>query len=215
MHAGAAAILRVCRIASCALLLALGIAACAHRSAGPQLAAVQLGPRPLFLVDDMDPGPLKERLMQCAPGPFERTEFSIAHRGAPLQFPEHTRESYVAAARMGAGILECDVTFTRDRELVCRHAQCDLHTTTNILDTPLAAKCSVPFTPFDPDNVDPATGRPRPAMAQCCTSDITLAEFRTLRGKMDAFDPEARTVEEYLDGTPAWRTDLYASRGTI
>jgi glycerophosphoryl diester phosphodiesterase len=38
---------------------------------------------------------------------------------------------------MGAGILECDVTFTRDRELVCRHAQCDLHTTTNILDTPL------------------------------------------------------------------------------
>ena len=25
------------------------------------------------------------------------------------------------------------VTFTKDRELVCRHAQCDLHTTTNIL----------------------------------------------------------------------------------
>ena len=25
---------------------------------------------------------------------------------------------------MGAGILECDVTFTKDLELVCRHAQC-------------------------------------------------------------------------------------------
>lgn len=25
------------------------------------------------------------------------------------------------------------VTFTKDKELVCRHAQCDLHTTTNIL----------------------------------------------------------------------------------
>jgi len=49
-------------------------------------------------------------------------DFSIGHRGAALQFPEHTRESYVAAARMGAGILECDVTFTKDRELVCRHS---------------------------------------------------------------------------------------------
>ena len=31
---------------------------------------------------------------------------------------------------MGAGIVECDVTFTKDKELVCRHSQCDLHTTT-------------------------------------------------------------------------------------
>ena len=43
---------------------------------------------------------------------------------------------------MGAGIVECDVTFTKDKELVCRHAQNDLHTTTNILATPLAAKCT-------------------------------------------------------------------------
>jgi glycerophosphoryl diester phosphodiesterase len=28
---------------------------------------------------------------------------------------------------MGAGIIECDVTFTKDRELVCRHDQRDLH----------------------------------------------------------------------------------------
>ena len=48
---------------------------------------------------------------------------------------------------MGAGIQECDVTFTNDRQLVCRHDQCDLHTTTNILLTPLAAKCSQPFAP--------------------------------------------------------------------
>jgi glycerophosphoryl diester phosphodiesterase len=48
---------------------------------------------------------------------------------------------------MGAGIVECDVTFTKDKELVCRHAQNDLHTTTNILATPLAAKCVQPFTP--------------------------------------------------------------------
>ncbi len=50
-----------------------------------------------------------------------------------MQFPEHTKVSYLAAARMGAGIIECDVTFTKDTELVCRHSQCNLHATTDIL----------------------------------------------------------------------------------
>jgi len=51
----------------------------------------------------------------------------------------------VDAGGMGAGIIECDVTFTKDRELVCRHSQCDLHTTTNILTVPeLAAIVGVP-----------------------------------------------------------------------
>ena len=164
----------------------------------------QLGPRPFFLVDNMDDSRLKQTLKQCENGPFYRTDFSIGHRGAPLQFPEHTVESYLAASRMGAGILECDVTFTKDRELVCRHSQCDLHTTTNILlDDELAQKCSEPFTP-----ADPTTGKP--ASAKCCTSDITLAEFRTLKGKMDAADRSATTVEEYVGGTADWRTDLYA-----
>ncbi len=40
-----------------------------------------------------------------------------------------------------------------------------------------------------------------PASAECRTSDITLAEFKTLRGKMDASNPRARTVAEYLGGT--------------
>lgn len=171
-------------------------------------AAVQLGPRPFFLVEDMDEGALKSKLQQCADGPFYKTDFSIGHRGAALQFPEHTRESYEAAARMGAGILECDVTFTKDRELVCRHSQCDLHTTTNILATPLAQQCSVPFTPAVP-------GSDVQANARCCTSDITLAEFKTLCGKMDAFNPDATTPEAYLGGTADWRTDLYAGCGTL
>ena len=158
-------------------------------------ASVQLGPRPFFLVDDMTPGALKNKLKSCTEGPFKKSDFSIGHRGAALQFPEHTKESYEAGARMGAGILECDVTFTSDKELVCRHSQCDLHTTTNILATPLAAKCSVPFAPavFD------ANGNlVQPASATCCTSDLTLAEFKSLRGKMDASNPRARTVAEYL-----------------
>lgn len=174
---------------------------------------IQLGPRPFWLVEDMDESALRDELAECAAGPFVRTNFSIGHRGAPMQFPEHTVESYEAAYRMGAGILECDVTFTADRELVCRHAQCDLHTTTNILAIPeLAAKCSEGFTPAVLDENGNVV---EPARARCCTSDITLEEFRMLEGKMDAFDPAAQTVEAYLGGTAGWRTDLYATRGTL
>ncbi|WP_411725881.1 glycerophosphodiester phosphodiesterase family protein [Methyloglobulus sp.] len=167
---------------------------------------VQLGPRPFFLVNDMRKGELKAALQQCSEGPFHKTDFSIGHRGAALQFPEHTKQSYEAAARMGAGIVECDVTFTKDKELVCRHSQCDLHTTTNILETNLAGKCSVlpdfnSATPF--------------ANVQCCTSDITLAEFKTLKGKMDAGNPKAKTVAEYIVATPNFRTDLYSANGTL
>ena len=174
---------------------------------------VQLGPRPYFLIDDMDESDLKTKLASCAEMPMHPHELSIGHRGAPMQFPEHTLESYLAAARMGAGVLECDVTFTADRELVCRHSQCDLHTTTNILAIPdLAAKCSKPFTPAEFDSNGNLT---RKASAQCCTSDITLADFKRLRGKMDAADPNATTIEAYLGGTADWRTDLYSSRGTL
>ena len=161
----------------------------------------------------MSPSPLKSKLQRCAKRTdnFEPHDFSIGHRGAPLQFPEHTRESYMAAARMGAGILECDVTFTKDRELVCRHAQCDLHTTTNIVATDLAKKCSVPPM-VAADGTLLNAGEIR-----CCTSDVTLAEFKTLNGKMDASDSSATTIEGYLGGTAGFRTDLYAggSRGTL
>jgi glycerophosphoryl diester phosphodiesterase len=167
---------------------------------------VQLGPRPFFLVDDMANSPLKTKLQQCSKGPFFKTNFSIGHRGAALQFAEHTEQSYKAGAKMGAGIVECDVTFTKDKELVCRHSQCDLHTTTNILDTPLAGKCSV-----QPDLTSATPFKD----VKCCTSDITVAEFKTLKGKMDAGNPNAKTVAEYLDSTPNFRTDLYSGNGKL
>jgi glycerophosphoryl diester phosphodiesterase len=174
--------------------------------------SIQLGPRPFYLVDGMDEGPLKDKLEKCKSGPFRRTEFSIGHRGAALQFPEHTKESYEAAARMGAGIVECDVTFTRDGTLACRHAQNDLHTTTNILQTPLAAACTTAFTPAVLD----ANGKiVTPAKAECRTSDLTIDEFRSLRGKMDASNPAARTVDEFVGGTASFRTDVNTGRGTL
>ncbi|OCK76917.1 glycerophosphoryl diester phosphodiesterase [Lepidopterella palustris CBS 459.81] len=170
---------------------------------------VQLGPRPYFVVNDMDEGPLKIKLQSCSEGPFYSTDFTFGHRGAPLQFPEHTKESYMAAARMGAGVIECDVTFTKDKQLVCRHSMCDLHTTTNILTIPeLAKKCTQPFIP-----ADPAKGTP--ASATCCTSDITLAEFKALCAKMDGSVPTATNVTQYMAGTPPFRTDLYSTCGTL
>lgn len=196
-----------CLFAFFALALLAPIAPAAAQSV-PLPREAQIGPRPFYLVDKMKDGPLKEKLSQCT-GPFHKTDFSIGHRGAAMMFPEHSKESYTAAARMGAGVIECDVTFTKDRQLVCRHSQCDLHTTTNILAVPeLAAKCTQGFGP-----ADPATGKK--ASAKCCTSDITLAEFKTLTAKMDGFNPDATNVADYINGTPRWRTDLYANSGTL
>lgn len=166
---------------------------------------ITMGPRPYFLIDKMAESPLKTRLQSCANGPFKRTDFSIGHRGAQMMFPEHTREANTAAARMGAGILECDVTFTKDLALVCRHAQNDLHATTDILATDLAETCRRPFTPAT------ANGK---ASAECRTSEITLEEFRSLTPKMDAIDKTATTLADYMNATAAWRTDLYARSGT-
>ena len=166
--------------------------------------SVQLGPRPFYLVQGMDEGKLKGRLMQCENGPFYRTDFSIGHRGAALQFPEHSDASYRAGAKMGAGIVECDVTFTKDGELVCRHSECDLQTTTNIVATDLNDKCTVPWSGPGQD--------PKP---KCCTSDLTLDEFKSLKPKMDASNPSATTPEGYLGGTASWRTDLYTGQAKV
>jgi glycerophosphoryl diester phosphodiesterase len=166
--------------------------------------SVELGPRPFYLVDGMDDSWLKSRLRECKAGPFHKTDFSIGHRGAAPQFPEHTKEAYQAGARQGAGIVECDVTLTKDKQLVCRHSDCDLHTTTNIVDTPLNNECEVPWSG---PNQSPAP--------KCCTWNLTLAQFKTLRGKMDASNAAATTPAGYLGGTASWRTDLYTGRGTL
>src|SRR5262249_30558692 len=92
--------------------------------------------------------------------------------------------------------------FTKDGELVCRHDECDLHTTTDIVATELNGKCSVPWS-------GPGSS------PKCCTSDLTLDEFKSLHGKMDASNPAATTAQGFLGGTASFRTDLYNSRGTL
>jgi glycerophosphoryl diester phosphodiesterase len=103
------------------------------------------------------------------------------------------------------------VTFTKDLVLVCRHSQNDLATTTNIVATPLGATCRKPFRPAEID----AEGRlMRAATAECRTSEITAAEFKTLRGKIDAFNAAARTPQEFIDATPAPREGFDAGEPT-
>ena len=172
--------------------------------AQPETAA--LGPRPAWLVNNLAPSPLKTTLSSCladasfVPKPHD---FSIGHRGACLQYPEHTAESYQAAIEQGAGIVECDMAVTKDGEIVCRHDHCDLHTSTNILATALAAKCSIPFTPAN------ATHNAR---VSCCTSDLTLAEFKTLCGRMDSAKATATSAADYISmaNTATFRTDLFS-----
>ena len=196
------------------VLLGVALAVELAGSAQPLDERVELGARPAFLVADMRDGELKSRLQACLDAPPRRTAFSIGHRGAGLVYPEHTLEAYEAAYRMGAGTLECDVTFTKDGALVCRHAQNDLATTTDILLTPLASTCVAPFRPAR--LYADGTVR-RAASAECRTSDITLAEFKTLRGKVDAFDAAAQTVEQFVSPRLAPRPGLGAglARGTL
>jgi glycerophosphoryl diester phosphodiesterase len=191
-------------------LMAVGVRAtpCPGSPGQKPITNIQLGPRPYWLVNNMDAGPLKDKLASCSEKKIKTSSWSIGHRGGgTLMIPEESVESNLAGARMGAGVLECDVTFTKDKQLVCRHSQCDLHTTTNIVNIPaLNAKCTTPFTPAKDG---------KPAAAKCCTSDITLAEYKTLCSKMDSSNASAVTPAAYLGGTPRYRTDLYATCGTV
>jgi glycerophosphoryl diester phosphodiesterase len=83
-------------------------------------STVQPGPRPFYLVDQLEEGGLKHKLEACMANirTYTHHDFSIGHRGAALRFPEHTVESYEAGRRMGAGVLECDVTFTNDGDIL-------------------------------------------------------------------------------------------------
>lgn len=57
----------------------------------------------------------------------------FAHRGASFDYPEMSREAYLAAVEQGADGFETDLRLTRDRVIVCWHdasmkrvADCDL-----------------------------------------------------------------------------------------
>lgn len=130
------------------------------------------------------------------PGPFTNCETTIAHRGSPLGYPDHTKEGYEAAVEMGACKLSCEAVFNKDGDLYCRQDRCDLHYTTDILTNPdnecLAKKCSQPFE--------------KDKGAQCCASDFTAEELDRLCVTQEMQTNQgADTVADYLS-LPSWKT---------
>ena len=106
-------------------VIATGLVAAAQVAAAPcepkplpdytPIERIELGPRPYWLVDDMNDSPVKEKLKQCANiKDFKATAWNIGHRGGGTLFiPEHSLESNLAGARMGSAGLECDVAFSK------------------------------------------------------------------------------------------------------
>ena len=92
------------------------------------------------------------------------------------------------------------MTFTANKELVCRHAKNDLLTTTDIVSSRLASKFFPPFSPASGD----AT-----AVTACQASELTGAEYLTLKPKMDASSTTVSTAEIYLSRITDYRTDLH------
>lgn len=180
---------------------------------------ISLGPSPYFVLsqllsDDDDVSmELKNILDTCAK---ENTMFHASHFIASadginnidhgrMPYPPHTLTSYEAALRMGAGMVQCPVTFSKDRKLVCRKEQCDLHYTTDVLSHPdqrLASKCAQPFIPSDGFN--------RPVQVRCCTNDFTLQELQMLNcrcsgaasAKSAGVNDWGMTVLDYLGPSP-------------
>lgn len=151
--------------------------------------------RPQILIASMRHSALKTALSACASKALStpaRPSLVLAHRGAPLRVPEHTVEGYRAAAAQGASFFECDVVFTKDKHLICRHKACDLHATSDVLlHDSLAAKCRRGFTPAQ--GVEAAD-------ALCCAADFSLDEIRQMRGKMDGVWGGAKNVRDFVWG---------------
>jgi hypothetical protein len=148
------------------------------------------------------------RLMQNARTPMVTmlalSTIGLAARAAHSTAPLGPRPFY-GVDQMEAGTLKgklaaCVARIERDQphDLSIGHRCCDLGTTTNILAGDLASTGRVSFirAEFDPNGnrvkADPAHG---------CTTDLTFAEFKRLKGKTDISNPNASTVEAFLRQT--------------
>jgi glycerophosphoryl diester phosphodiesterase len=150
-------------------------------------APVQIGPRPYFLVDEMSDGPLKQELQACAAGKrvFRPRPSRSATAARPAVPRAHARELRGRRAhgrrhrRVRRDLHQGQGTGLPPRaERPAHHHQHPGHAAGRQVHAALRA--------------GHLRRRRQPAdagRAECRTSDITLAEFKTLRGKMDAANP--------------------------
>ncbi|KAG2435711.1 hypothetical protein HXX76_006909 [Chlamydomonas incerta] len=129
---------------------------------------------------------------QAQAGVWPRSRpYNIAHRGASGFRPDHTAEGYQLAIDLGADFIECDVVLTKDLVPVCRHEPLVSGTTDADAKFPNLIKSII----IDGANY---TG--------VFTTDLTLAEVKTLRCKQPIADRDQSfnglfaipTLEEYI-----------------
>ena len=195
------------RSALLSALLSLALIAPAVAQNLPREA--QIGPRPFYLVDKMKDGPLKQKLSQCT-GPFHKTDFSIGHRGAALQFPEHTQ-----------GVLSGRGADGRRRDRMRR----DVY--------------KGPATGLPAFAMRSAHHHQYPVDAGACREVHHAVHSGRSRHRAEGLGkmlhqrhharPNSRrcrprwtdqirtptTAADYQNGTPRWRTDLYSHSGTL
>ena len=136
---------------------------------------------------------------------------NIAHRGASGMYPEHTSLAYEKAVEQGADFVECDVSITKDLQLVCTHEPW-LSKNSNVN---CSRGCGPDHEDFsdrlatyvmdddDPDNAWNDHGE----ITDFFTFDFTMEELKTLRRKQSYEFRDSRfdwdftfvSFKEYLD----------------
>ncbi|ELU07548.1 hypothetical protein CAPTEDRAFT_94489 [Capitella teleta] len=119
----------------------------------------------------------------------------VAHRGSSGRLPEATKEAFELAIDEGADVIECDVTITRDLQLICSHESW-LTPTTNIADVFPEDRMNTYFV------IDKAS-----QITDYFSVDFTLEELREIRVKQrnSRRDPNfdelfgITTLEEYIE----------------
>lgn len=124
----------------------------------------------------------------------------IGHRGASGYLPEHTLESYKRAIDLGADFIEPDVVATKDGELVVRHEP-NITATTDVATRPEFASRK--------------TTRQVDGMAETgwFTTDLTLAELKTLRAKQPMAERDQSHNGKYAIPTLREVLDLARNEG--
>ena len=140
----------------------------------------------------------------AAPGRYPTLEgkapLVIGHRGASGYLPEHTLESYKRAIELGADFIEPDVVATKDGELVVRHEP-NITATTDVSTRPEFANRK---TTRQVDGV---------AETGWFTTDLTLAEIKTLRAKQPMAERDQSHNGKYAIPTLREVLDLARSEG--